>query len=291
MKQSQIFLDSGDPLETKKAKKILGFLHGQTTNPSLVAKNPQVQSYIQKGKKLTESELLSLYKDLVKSIRKEIDGSISIEIYADWETPWEKMVEQAQEMNTWIENAHIKFPTIPQGVKAAHEFSKIGGKVNMTLVFDQEQAASVYVATIDSEKTHFVSPFVGRWDDRKYQGLDLVANIVQMYQEFTTERNKTTSHVKVLSASIRNLHHLYSSMVLGADSITVPLNIIEQWVRQGKKVPGELYQTRIADLQSIDYERIPLCKDCNEYMIEQVPGSLLDEGLQKFAQDWKKLIQ
>ncbi|MCA9372331.1 transaldolase [Candidatus Woesebacteria bacterium] len=291
MNQPHIFLDSGDPEETKQAKQLLGFLDGQTTNPSLVAKNPDVREYLAKGKKMTETELLAMYKEIVQAIRKEIDGSISIETYADWTTTAEEMLKQAQEMNTWIENAHIKFPTIPEGLKAANMFVQQGGQVNMTLVFDQEQAAAVYSATLNSQKTHFVSPFVGRWDDRGYQGLDLIENIVKMYVGFNEQLSKTTSHVKVLSASIRNLHHFYASIILGADILTVPLKVLKQWVEEGKKIPEPSYQTRMTGLQSLDYKEIAFNNDYQSYAVGKVDGSLLDEGLVKFSQDWKKLIQ
>jgi len=81
IKLPKIFLDSSDPEETKKAKGLLGHLEGQTTNPSLVVKNPEVQKLIGAGKKLPEKDLLNLYKQLVQEIEKEIAGSISVEVY------------------------------------------------------------------------------------------------------------------------------------------------------------------------------------------------------------------
>src|SRR3989344_1507695 len=181
IKLPKIFLDSGNPQDTKKAKGLLGFLDGQTTNPSLVAKNPEVQKFIESGKKLSSKELLKFYRDIIGEMEKQIAGAISVEVYADWETKAAEMLKQAENMSSWGRNIYIKFPTIPEGVRAAAEFVKKGGRVNMTLVFDQNQAGAVYAATLPSKQPAFVSPFIGRWDDRGYYGLDLVKNIVKMY--------------------------------------------------------------------------------------------------------------
>ncbi len=296
IKMPKIFLDSGNPEETKKAKGLLGFLDGQTTNPSLVAKHPEVVSFLKKGKKPSEKDLLNFYKQIVKEIEKEIAGSISIEVYADWETKAGAMLKQAEEMATWSKHAHIKFPTIPEGLKAASEFVKKGGRVNMTLVFDQIQAAAVYYATDNRQLTtnnrqyHFVSPFVGRWDDRGYHGLDLVRNIVKMYKKFDKLRNLKKAHVLVLSASIRNLVHLYGSIFLGADILTIPFEIIKEWVEAEQWMPDTSYRIDHHGLKSLLYEDLPLKPDFSSYEIKQVPGSLLDEGIKKFVADWKKLL-
>ena len=146
-----VFLDSGNPEETRKAKQLLGKLDGQTTNPSLVVKNPDVAKYLTDGKKLTEPELLNIYKRIIKEIEQEIpDGHISIEVNANWDSTVEDLLQQAEDMGTWTKNGNIKFPTTNAGVEAAHEFVKSGGRVNMTLVFDQIQAAAVYSATLET---------------------------------------------------------------------------------------------------------------------------------------------
>lgn len=290
IKLPKIFLDSGDPEETKKAKSLLGFLDGQTTNPSLVAKNPEVQAYIAQGKKLTQDELLNMYREMIQSIDKEIAGPISVETYADWDTTAEEMLEQAQEMKKWGRNICIKFPTIPAGVRAANEFVKTGGRVNMTLVFDQNQAAAVYAATLPAFQPAFISPFVGRWDDRGFRGLDLVKNIAKMFDTYDAKRNEHKRHVEILAASIRHLDHFYASIFLGADAITVPMTIIREWVEHERWVPDERYRIETAGLRSIIYKEIPYHDDYTQYVIEKEDGSLLDEGLKKFVQDWNNLI-
>ncbi len=290
IKLPKIFLDSGDPEETKKAKSILGFLDGQTTNPSLVAKNPEVQKFVADGKKLKEDELLNLYRQAIQEIDKEIAGPISVETYADWETTSETMLEQAKEMKTWGRNIYVKFPTIPAGVAAAHEFVKTGGKVNMTLVFDQNQAAAVYAATLPTYQPAFISPFVGRWDDRGFRGVDLVRNIIKMYDAFNKKRNEHRVHVEVLAASIRSLEHFYAAIVLGADAITISLPLIREWLEDQRFVPDEKYRIETEGLRSMIYQDIPYHDDFTLYPIDKVDGSLLNEGLVKFVSDWNNLL-
>lgn len=242
-------------------------------------------------KKLTEKELLDLYRQIIQAISKEIAGSISIEVYSDWETTAAQMLKQAEEMNTWINHAHIKFPTTPEGLKAAHEFVNQGGRVNMTLVFTQAQAAAVYAATLESNEVHFVSPFIGRWDDRGVSGLDLVKNIHRMYRDFDKELNKNKSHVELLAASIRTPEHLYASIFLKADILTLPLKTIQEWVQQERWMPDEHYRIDHKGLKAMLYQDLPLRKDFTAYTVEKIEGDLLDEGLKKFANDWNNLLK
>ena len=286
----KIFLDSGDPEETKKAKSLLGFLDGQTTNPSLVAKNPDVQAYLAKGNKLKEEELLNMYRQIIEQIDKQIAGPISVETYADWNTKADQMLAQAKEMHKWGRNIYIKFPTIPEGVKAANEFVKGGGKVNMTLVFDQNQAAAVYAATLPTFQPAFISPFIGRWDDRGYRGLDLVKNIIKMYKEFDAKRNEHKQHVEVLAASIRSLDHFYASIFLGADIVTIPMSIIREWIEQERWVPDEKYRIDTQGLHAILYKEMAYHDDYTQYEVTKEENSLLDEGLNKFVTDWNNLL-
>ncbi|MDO8609733.1 MAG: transaldolase family protein [bacterium] len=295
IKVPKIYLDSSNPEETKKAKSLLGFVDGQTTNPSLVMKHPEMAKYLESGKKITEKELLQFYKSVILEIRKSIAGSISVEIYADWDTKASTILKQAEEMNSWARNLHVKFPVIPEAVKAAHEFTKHGGLANLTLVFDQNQAAAAYMATLHESNTnhqhaHFVSPFVGRWDDRGFLGLDLIQNIHKMYKEFDLKRNTNKSHIEILSASIRSLEHLYGSIFLGADIVTIPLKLIVEWMHAEQWVPDKKYRIESNGLKSLRYENTPFKKTYSDYTIPNVPGSLLAEGLDKFIADWKKIL-
>lgn len=290
IKLPKIFLDSGDPEETKRAKGILGFLDGQTTNPSLLAKNPAVMAKREQGT-LTEDELLAEYQTMIQAIDKEVAGPISVETYADWNTKADAMLSQAQEMKKWGRNIYVKFPTIPEGVKAANEFVKSGGKVNMTLVFDQNQAAAVYAATLPGTHPSFISPFIGRWDDRGYQGVDLLKNIQKMYRAFDTMRNERKAHVEVLGASIRTMAHFYACILMGVDAVTIPPSLIQEWVTADERfMPDESYRTEFPGLRSILYKDVPYHDDYTQYPIAREADSLLDAGLAKFVTDWNTLI-
>ncbi|HRN70725.1 MAG TPA: transaldolase family protein, partial [Candidatus Woesebacteria bacterium] len=279
IKLPKIFLDSGDPEETKKAKGLIRTIDGQTTNPSLVVKNPEIQKYVEGGKKLTEAELLGYYKQIIQELDKELAGPISVETYADWNTKASDMLKQAEDMVAWGRNIYIKFPTIPEGVRAAHEFVQKGGCVNMTLVFTQEQAAAVFAATLPTTQQCFISPFIGRWDDRGYEGLDLVKNMYKMYKKFGTlgkskiDTNHTKTHVSILAASIRNLDHFYASIFMGADILTVPMSILRDWVQEEKWIPDEHYRIPSKGLKSLVYQDIPFSDDFSSYKIDTEKGS------------------
>src|SRR3990172_3126652 len=123
--KTRIFLDGGNLEETKEIKNGRGLLDGQTANPTLVSKNPRVKERLEKGQKFSREEILRFYRDLVKEISQLIpQGSISVEVYADRSTSAEEMLRQRMEMFSWIPNAHIKFPTSAEGLKAAER--KIG---------------------------------------------------------------------------------------------------------------------------------------------------------------------
>jgi len=290
----KIFLDSGDPEETKKAKGILGFLDGQTTNPTLVAKHPEAQKHLAAGKKFTEKELLGFYKEVVKEIEKEISGPISVEVFANWDTKAETMLAQARDMFTWGKHIQIKFPTLPEGVKAANQFVKEGGRVNMTLVFTEEQAAAVYVATKDESNhaSHFVSPFLGRWYDRGFSGLDLVKNVIRMYKKFNKQTNekKQKNHIQVLASSIRDLDQFYGSIALGSDLLTVPIKVLYAWVEEGKTLPDQNFHAPHTG-KPIVFKDLPLKPNFADYDIARVEGDLLDEGVKRFVKDWQSLLQ
>jgi len=279
--KTKIFLDGGDPEETKELISLLGFLDGQTTNPSLVAKSPGIQKRIAAGQKFSEEEIMEAYKDMVSEISKIIpEGSVSIEVSADENSTTFDLLDQAKKMNTWIPNAHIKFPTTAAGLEAAAECIKLGINVNMTLVFSQEQAAAVYAATIGAKKGQvFVSPFVGRLDDRGENGMDLIKNIIEMYKD-------GDGHVEVLTASVRNMDHYKAALALGSDIITGPFKLIKEWKDEGMEVPSEY--TYAPDFEAIEYKEFDLNKDWTEFDISH---ELTDKGIEKFASDWNALIK
>lgn len=282
-RKTKIFLDGGDPNETREIKKILGFLDGQTTNPTLIAKNPAVKAHLEDGKKFSEKEIFDFYKDTVQEISSCIpQGSVSIEVYADTNTTAEEMFLHGRGMFTWIPNAHIKYPITKEGLQAAERSLEEGIRVNMTLVFSQSQAAAVYAATKVARKGDvFLSPFVGRLDDRGENGMELIENILQMYK-------KGDGHVEVLTASVRTLDHLLYAIALGSDIVTAPFAILKEWREKGMPFPGDDFVYSRPDLIEIPYEDITLEEPWTTYEIHH---ELTDKGIERFSKDWNTLIK
>lgn len=272
---TKIFIDTGDPNETRSAIEKLGFLDGQTTNPSLVAKLRAGEA------KLTREQALNFYKEHVKEVSSLIpEGSVSIEVYADANTTSEDMVNQAHVLNTWIPNAHIKLPLLHNGLVAARQLLDEGMRLNITLCFSQEQALAVFRALEKAKPGQvFLSPFVGRLDDKGVNGMDLIKNIITQKQEIGSE-------VEVLTASVRTIEHFMYAIKLGTNIITSPYKIIEQWANEGTKIPDEDY-TYATDLQPIEYLHLDSSKNWDEYNIQH---ELTDTGIAKFVEDWNSMI-
>jgi transaldolase len=281
--KTRIFLDGGDPEETREIIRLLGFLDGQTTNPTLISKNPRARHRLEKGEKFTREEIIDFYQETAKEISKLIpQGSISVEVYADHSTLAEAMLSQGKEMFSWIPNAHIKFPTSREGLKAAEQAVKSGMRVNLTLCFSQEQAAAVYAATRGAKRGDvFVSPFIGRLDDRGENGMDLISHILQMYRN-------GDGHVMVLTASVRKTDHLLYALKLGSDIITAPFQALKEWGEKGLPMPGDDYVCRPGSLKSIPFKEIDLAGNWQSYDIRH---ELTDKGMERFSADWNALIK
>jgi len=282
--KTKIFLDGGDPDETKNIISLLGFLDGQTTNPTLIAKSPDVMRQLEKGKKFKEEQITALYRDIVTEISGIIpDGSVSVEVYADrCCTGAEAMLTQGREMFSWIPNAHVKYPTTTEGLVAAEQSIKEGMRANMTLCFTQEQAAAVYAATRGAGRGGvFVSPFVGRLDDIGENGMDLIENILRMYRA-------GDGHAEVLSASVRNMNHFMRSLALGSDIITAPFSILKEWGEKGMPLPDANFSYPSEKLRAIPYQDIDLSKKWETFSISH---PLTDKGIERFSSDWNALIE
>jgi transaldolase len=280
---TKIFLDSGDPAETDAVLTALGYLDGQTTNPTLIAKHPEAKERLERGEQFTSEELLRFYKEVVQILSKKIPvGSISIEVYADATTTAEQMFEQGREMFSWIPNAHVKLPITAPGLTAATELIRLGVRVNMTLCFTQAQAAAVYAATRGAVPGQvFVSPFVGRLDDQGQEGMSLVRHILQMYAS-------GDGHVEVLAASVRTQDHLLAAIQLKSPVVTAPAKVYLPWAQAGQIVPDETWQPPASSLSPIPYEEMALDQDWKAYPIQH---PLTTQGMEKFSQDWNALIQ
>jgi len=192
----KFFIDTANLAQIKEAHD-LGVLDGVTTNPSLMAKEGI------KG----EANILKHYADICELV----DGPISAEVLS---TDFKSMVEEGKKLAAIHPNIVVKVPMIKDGVKALKYFTDNGIKTNCTLVFSAGQAILAAKAGAT-----FVSPFIGRIDDSAWDGVELIAQIAQIYsiQGFKTE---------ILAASIRNALHIVKCAEAGADICTCPLDSI-----------------------------------------------------------------
>ena len=190
----KIFIDSADIREIEELSST-GLIDGVTTNPSLIAKS---------GNEIT---------DTVREICDIIPGPVSAEVTA---TDHKTMMIEAEKLSKIAKNVTIKVPLTMAGVKTCHVLSKQGISVNVTLCFSPAQAILAAKAGAT-----FISPFIGRLDDLGLNGMDLIYDIVDIYQnyEFKTE---------VLAASIRGTHHIVESSKAGADIVTIPPKVFRE---------------------------------------------------------------
>ncbi|MBI2731112.1 MAG: fructose-6-phosphate aldolase [Sphingobacteriales bacterium] len=192
----KFFIDTANLAQIKEAKE-LGILDGVTTNPSLMAKEGI------KG----QDAVLQHYKTICETV----DGDISAEVIS---TDFAGIVEEGKKLAAIHPNIVVKVPMIKDGVKALKWFTDNGIKTNCTLVFSAGQAILAAKAGAT-----YVSPFIGRIDDSSWDGVELIAQIAQIYsiQGFETE---------ILAASIRNALHIVKCAEAGADVCTCPLDSI-----------------------------------------------------------------
>ena len=285
--KAKILVDGGDPEETVRVKHLVGYVDGQTTNPSLIAKNPEVRTLVSSGQKFSSRQELDEYKKIVQKISPLVgDAGVSIEVFADFDTTAEEMLAQGREMFSWIPNAYVKYPCTHEGLRAAQMSVREGMRVNMTLCFSQDQAAAVYAATKGSKAPAYVSPFVGRLDDRGENGMDLVKNIKQMYAA-------GDGHVHVLAASIRHLNHLLGALALMAELVTAPGKVWEEWADASFPVPGADFVYQETDkankpLKAIAYKSIDLNQAWESFDIRH---DLTTKGIQQFVADYKSTLK
>jgi transaldolase len=285
--KTKILVDGGDPEETRRMKSLLGFVDGQTTNPSLIAKNPEVQHRLATGHKFSLEEQEQEYKRIVQQISLLVgDGGVSIEVFADLKTTSEQMLVQGQDMFSWISNAYIKYPCTHEGLDAAQMSVNQGIRVNITLCFSQEQAAGVYAATKTTKVPVYVSPFIGRLDDLGENGMDLIKNIQKMYQA-------GDGHVHVLAASIRSIDQLLACFALGVELVTVPTKVLEAWAAKGFPMPDQDFIYKGVDvagnaLRPIPYRSINLNQPLDAFDLRH---DLTKKGIEKFVEDFESTIR
>lgn len=194
----KIFIDTANIDEIREANS-MGVLDGVTTNPSLIAKTGRD------------------FKTVVKEIFAEIpDRPVSLEVTA-LDAPG--MVDEAKRLSDIASNVVCKIPCTVEGLKAIKALADMGIKTNATLCFSPNQALLVAKAGAT-----YASPFVGRLDDITHVGMDLIADIVGIYDNYDFE-------TEIIVASVRNPLHVREAAILGADVCTIPFNVINQLMR------------------------------------------------------------
>lgn len=193
----KFFIDTANVKDIKEANE-LGIIAGVTTNPSLIAK--EGRDFVQ----------------VVKEITDIVDGPISAEVIS---LDHKGMVEEGRKLAKIHANIVIKIPMTEEGLKATSILSKEGIKTNVTLIFSATQALLAARAGAT-----YVSPFVGRLDDIGSDGLILIADIVQIFNNFGLK-------TEIIVASVRNPIHVIEAAKLGAHIATVPYNVIIQMTK------------------------------------------------------------
>ena len=193
----KFFIDSANIQEIKEAA-AMGMLDGVTTNPSLVSKE---------GKE---------FFLLLKEICSIVNGPVSAEVIS---TDVEGMLKEGRELAKLHENIVVKVPIIKDGLKAVKIFSAEGIKTNVTLCFSATQALMAAKAGAS-----YISPFVGRLDDVGQNGMELINQIVTIYNNYGFQ-------TEVLVASVRNPIHIIEAAMMGADVCTVPFKVLEQLLK------------------------------------------------------------
>ena len=193
----KFFIDTANIDEIKEAAG-LGILDGVTTNPSLVVK--EKKNYIK----------------LLEDICKIVSGPVSAEVIS---TDYENIIKEGKNLAKIGKNIVIKVPIIKEGLRAVKTFSDEGIKTNVTLCFSASQALLAAKAGAT-----YISPFIGRLDDISQPGMELISQIVTIYNNYNFE-------TEVLVASVRHPIHLLEAAMIGADVITMPFKVIEQLIK------------------------------------------------------------
>jgi transaldolase len=193
----KFFLDTANVKQIKEAAS-WGILDGVTTNPSLVAKEN------------------AKFEDLIKEICDIVLGPVSVECIS---TKAEDIIEESRKLTSLAENIVVKIPICLEGLKATKVLSQEGIHVNTTLIFSSMQALLAAKAG-----TRYVSPFIGRLDDICHEGMNLVDEIVTLYDNYGID-------TEIIVASIRHPLHVVEAAIIGADIATIPFGVIEKLVK------------------------------------------------------------
>jgi transaldolase len=195
----KFFLDTAD-LEEIREVASLGILDGVTTNPTLLARQAGDRDF----------------KEILRDICQLIDKPVCAEVVGE---DADAMVREAKELATLGDHIVIKIPMVREGLKAVGRLEKEGIRTAATLVFSPSQAILAARAGVS-----YLIPFVGRLDDTSQYGMDLVSEVVAIYDNYDFES-------EILVASVRNSLHVVEAALAGADIVTVPSSVIEQMLK------------------------------------------------------------
>ncbi len=193
----KFFIDTANIEEIKKCNAI-GLIDGVTTNPTLIAKEKKP------------------FDELVKEILKEVKGPVSLEVTAN---DVDGMVREAKKLAKLADNVVIKVPTTEDGLKVINKLSYENIKTNATLIFSPAQALLVAKAGAT-----YASPFIGRLDDISQKGMELIEQVMTIYENYGYE-------TEVIVASIRNPMHVVEAALIGAHIATIPYPTIVQLIK------------------------------------------------------------
>ncbi|MCK4425366.1 MAG: fructose-6-phosphate aldolase [Deltaproteobacteria bacterium] len=190
----KFFIDTANLDEIRKAAD-LGLADGVTTNPSLIAKEN------------------CAFEDRIREICSIVDGPVSAEVIS---TDVDGMLKEARKLAEIASNIVVKIPMTTDGLKATKKLAGEGIKINVTLVFSPLQALLTAKAGAS-----YVSPFIGRLDDISHEGMNLVEDIVQIFDNYAFD-------TEIIVASIRHPIHVLDAAKIGADIATIPYKVIAQ---------------------------------------------------------------
>ena len=193
----KFFIDTADVNEIREAES-LGILDGVTTNPTLVSRTGRP------------------FKETIEEICSIVKGPVSAEVVS---TDTEGIIEEARELAKIADNIVVKVPLIKDGLKAVKALTSEGIKVNVTLCFSSNQALLAAKAG-----GTYVSPFVGRLDDKGHTGMEVVDEIRTIYDNYGFE-------TQIIVASIRNPLHVRDAALMGADIATIPFAVFNNIVK------------------------------------------------------------
>jgi len=193
----KFFLDTANVKQIKEAAG-WGILDGVTTNPSLVAKEN------------------AKFEDLIKEICDIVLGPVSVESVS---TKAEDIIEESRKLASLADNVVVKIPICLEGLKATKVLSQEGIHINTTLIFSSMQALLAAKAG-----TRYVSPFIGRLDDICHEGMNLVDEIVTIYDNYGMD-------TEIIVGSVRHPLHVVEAAMMGADIATIPFGVIEKLVK------------------------------------------------------------